>query len=309
MQSVKPYIEIARPDHWFKNIFMLPGIGLALVVTPERSTDYIFPSLYAFIALCLFASANYTINEWLDAQYDSFHPTKKNRPSVVGHVKAPLVLVQYVLLLFAGFVIAYQLSMMFVAIAAIFAIMGLVYNVPPVRTKDVAYLDVLTEAVNNPLRLLMGWAAVLPDSLPPSSIILSYWMGGAFLMGIKRFAEYRFIDNAKTASSYRKSFTVYTADTLLLSSFFYALCASFFLAIFLIKYRIEFLLSFPLFAALFTWYLALGLRSDSPTQSPENLFGEKRFIAFVIFLSAVVALLFFVDLPWLNILVTRLQYS
>ena len=27
-----------------------------------------------------FISANYVINEWLDAPYDKYHPTKKNRP-------------------------------------------------------------------------------------------------------------------------------------------------------------------------------------------------------------------------------------
>jgi hypothetical protein len=31
-------------------------------------------------------------------------------------------------------------------------IMGCVYNLPPVRSKDAPYLDVLSESVNNPLR-------------------------------------------------------------------------------------------------------------------------------------------------------------
>ena len=44
---------------------------------------------------------------------------------------------------------------------------------PPVRTKDRAYLDVLSESVNDPLRLLMGWFAIIPDALPPSSLILA----------------------------------------------------------------------------------------------------------------------------------------
>ncbi len=30
MATIKKYIAIARPDHWFKNIFMLPGTALAL---------------------------------------------------------------------------------------------------------------------------------------------------------------------------------------------------------------------------------------------------------------------------------------
>ena len=34
--------------------------------------------------------------------------------------------------------------------------MACVYNVPPVRSKDQPYVDVLSEAINNPLRLLAG---------------------------------------------------------------------------------------------------------------------------------------------------------
>ena len=78
-------------------------------------------------------------------------------------------------------------------------------------------------------------------------------------MGVKRYSEYRFINDPERAVLYRKSFQSYTEQTLLLSSFFYALLSSFFLAVFLIKYRIEFVLSFPAFALLFVWYLAIGM--------------------------------------------------
>ena len=69
--------------------------------------------------------------------------------------------------------------------------MGVAYNARPVRSKDRAYLDVLSEAVNNPLRFLLGWFALAPYVLPPLSALLAYWMGGAFLMAIKRYSEYR----------------------------------------------------------------------------------------------------------------------
>jgi decaprenyl-phosphate phosphoribosyltransferase len=77
--------------------------------------------------------------------------------------------------------------------------MGLVYNVKPVRTKDRQYLDVLSESVNNALRVLLGWSAIISDVLPPSSILLAYWMGGAYLMAIKRYSEYRFINSSEQA--------------------------------------------------------------------------------------------------------------
>src|SRR3546814_13826242 len=80
---------------------------------------------------------------------------------------------------------------MMTAIALAFAAQGLAYNVPPLRTKEVPYLDVLSESVNNPLRLAIGWAMIDPGSLPPVSIIMAYRFGGDFLMGTKRMSEYR----------------------------------------------------------------------------------------------------------------------
>ncbi len=41
--------------------------------------------------------------------------------------------------------------------------MGVLYNVKPFRTKDIAYLDVLSESINNAIRLLLGWFFVTAD--------------------------------------------------------------------------------------------------------------------------------------------------
>src|SRR3546814_17139029 len=110
---------------------------------------------------------------------------------------------------------------------------------------DVPYLDVLSESVNNPLRLAIGWAMIDPGSLPPVSIIIAYWFGGAFLMGTKRLSEYREIvvsHGAALLARYRKSFAGYDEVTLIASCLFYALLSVMAASIFLVKYRIEFVL-------------------------------------------------------------------
>ena len=50
---------------------------------------------YAFHPPCLIASANYTINEYLDARYDRFHPLKQDRPGAQGRLEPRLVALQY----------------------------------------------------------------------------------------------------------------------------------------------------------------------------------------------------------------------
>ncbi|MDJ0950175.1 MAG: UbiA prenyltransferase family protein [Alphaproteobacteria bacterium] len=301
---IRSHVEIARPDHWFKNIFMLPGAALAAILTPDPITEATLVHLLIGIAAtCLVASANYTINEWLDSEFDRHHPNKRHRPSVLGHVSAPLVYVQWAVLAFAGLALSAFLSQQFFFFAIALLAMGVVYNVRPLRTKDRQYLDVLTESVNNPLRFMLGWAAIVSDILPPSSVLLAYWMGGAYLMAVKRYAELRFIGDADRAGLYRRSFNFYTEQTLLLSALFYAISSAFFLGVFLIKYRIELLLAIPFLALLFVWYLRIGMRPDSVTQRPEKLYTEKKFVLYVAFLAILIVTLFIVDLPWLNFFV------
>ncbi len=306
--GIGAYLYIMRVDHWFKNVFVLPGTALAMYFAAPALSEALWRTGLAVLATCLLASANYVLNEWLDAESDRHHPKKRNRPGAQGALKPVLVIVEYLLLAGAGLWLGHHLSTAFTYCSLALLFMGLVYNVRPVRSKDVMYLDVLSEAINNPIRLLLGWTAIVADSLPPSSIIVAYWMGGAFLMAVKRYAEYRFIGDPEAAARYRTSFKHYTEERLLLSAFFYASCASFFLAIFLIKYRIEFLLSFPLFAALFTWYLALGMKPVSPAQSPEQLFKERSFLVFTALLILTITALFLVDIPALAILNQRLSY-
>lgn len=302
----KNYIAIARPDHWFKNIFMLPGIALALTMGGQSLDQGIIVNIIlAIISTCLIASANYTINEWLDAEFDKFHPVKCNRPSVAGGLSAFWVYTQWTILSVAGLSIAYTLGAHFLAYSAALLIMGVLYNVKPIRTKDRIYMDVLSESINNPLRLMLGWTAVISNVIPPSSILFAYWMGGAFLMAIKRYSEFRYIGDPERAGLYRRSFRHYTEDTLMLSAFFYALTSAFFFGVFLIKYKVEFLLTVPFLAFLFVWYMAIGMREDAVTQRPEKLYQERRFMAYLVLLAILVAMAFFIDLPWLDFLINE----
>lgn len=307
-QTIKNYLYILRIDHWFKNIFMLPGVALAFLLSDITLENAVGPLFIGVLSVCFIASSNYVINEWLDAEFDRHHPVKKNRPSALGDIQGKYVVLLYVVVATLGLGLATLLSTEFLVVAAILLIMGVLYNVRPFRTKDRIYLDVLSESINNPLRFLLGWYAVTSGALPPSSILLSYWMGGAFLMAVKRYAEFRFIDDPARAGLYRRSFRFYTEEKLLLSSFFYALTSSLFLGIFLIKYRIEFILSFPLFALLFVWYLHIGMKPHSPTQNPEKLYKEKKFILFVVVLSISIALLLVIDIPAISLLTKKLRY-
>jgi hypothetical protein len=61
----------------------------------------------------------------------------------------------------------------------------------------------------NPIRLFLGWFALVVDHVPPLSLSISYWMVGAFFMAMKRYAEFRHIGDQKVAAAYRRSFAHY----------------------------------------------------------------------------------------------------
>lgn len=299
---MKKYIKIMRLDHWIKQLFIVPGCVCAvfLLNTPVNA-HVIIKFIIGFFATCLIASANYVINEYLDAEFDKYHPTKKYRSVVSEDVKGKIVWIIWIILTVAGLGIAYFVNVPFLCTDVFLWVMGILYNVKPIRTKDVVILDVLSESINNAIRLLLGWFILSDNKLPPSSIIFGYWMAGAFLMAVKRYAEYRMIGNPELAGLYRKSFKKYSEKSLLISAFFYAMCSTFFTGIFLIKYRVELIVFIPALIGLFCYYFWLSFKEDSAVQKPEKLFKEKGLMVYVVVLIILFVILLFVDVPWLNI--------
>jgi 4-hydroxybenzoate polyprenyltransferase len=299
--SWRDYVAIARPDHWTKNLFMLPGLFLGMLVSQKSVAQIWWPLLIGFAATCLISSANYTINEWLDRHFDRFHPKKRSRLSVIGKIKGAGVSAEYLILAAGGLALAGSLNFRVFEASLLLLVMGILYNVQPFRTKDRTYLDVISESINNPIRLCMGWLIAIPNAFPPSSLMLGYWFGGAFLMAVKRFAEFRTIGDKSIAGQYRRSFQSYTEENLLASAVFHAMAASLFLGVFLVKYRIELLLSFPFIALLFAWYIRMGYDEDSAAQHPEKLLRERKFMVFVILLAIFMGFLFVQDIPALKV--------
>ena len=280
---------------------MLSGVVFAMYDYPQgASWELLLPVLLGLVSTCLIASSNYTLNELLDAAADASHPVKKARPVPTGQINISLAYGQWLVLAVVGLGLALTINLPFFFSAAAFWVMGLLYNVPPIRLKDIPYLDVLSESVNNPIRLLLGWFTVNTIHPPTLSLLLAFWMIGAFFMSVKRYAEYRRIGDHERAALYRKSFSYYNEYRLLLSIIYYAAAFALFFGIFLVRYRLELIVSAPLIAGFISLYLKIGFMEDSPTQYPERLYKNTSFVIYSGLCVTVILLLLFIDIPMIH---------
>jgi decaprenyl-phosphate phosphoribosyltransferase len=299
--TLRGHISIARIDHWVKQVFVLPGIAIALTSDASGIDGSIWWTIpLGVLSVCLVSSSNYVVNEVLDAPTDLSHPIKRNRPVPSGKVNVPLAFAQWIALGIVGVGIGFIISWQFGLTMLALWVMGCVYNIRPIRSKDEPYLDVLSESINNPLRMLAGWYMTGTVDLPPASLLLSYWMVGCYFMALKRYAEYRDIGDPQRAAAYRKSFAHYTLERLLVSIVFYASAAMLFLGAFIMRYRLELILAFPFVALVMAIYLGLAFKTESAVINPEKLYREKKLMVALIVTSALMVALMLIDMPFLD---------
>ena len=85
----------------------------------------------------------------------------------------------------------------------------------------------------------------------------------------------------------------------------YALFSVSLLAIFLVKYRIEYLLLMPFVIVLFVVYFSISCLPGSTAQKPERLFMERELMIIVALTVFMFLLTSTTSMPWLDSLATQ----
>ena len=64
ISALNSYIKIARFDHWIKQLFVLPGCMIAIVLLKKDYNNNIIKDIvFSVLSTSFIASANYVINE------------------------------------------------------------------------------------------------------------------------------------------------------------------------------------------------------------------------------------------------------
>jgi 4-hydroxybenzoate polyprenyltransferase len=296
---LRVYLGVARPDHWFKNLLVLAG-GTVVLWRPDIDVG---PSLLvawrlacALLVTCLASGANYIINEILDGPRDKLHPVKRFRPVPANEVSSGRLWVLAGLFALTSAGTAWLLLpwQSFLWVLGFLLIGGGVYNVPPVRAKEIPYADVIVESANGPIRLALGWYAVTTTLPPPLMFLLSCWALAAFVMAGKRYAEYRFISDPSRAAAYRSSFRWYTERSLMAGMIGYALLSVvFFVLLVLGSGQDRLLWMIPFIVVFVAWFIRLSARKEAFVREPEHIWERPAFAGYCIGMVILFALLGF----------------
>jgi len=240
---------------------------------------------FVFLLTWAISTANYIINEIVDAPYDIHHPTKQNRPLIRGEINKKIFICLGAVLILSSMLSAYFLfSYAFFLSLLMLLIAGFIYNVRPIRTKDIPFLDSISESANNPIRFLVGWFAFASaDKFPPVSLLLSWWSFGNFLMVAKRLSEYRYLKDK--AGQYRSSLRRYSKRSLLFGMG--ASTVVFFLTYFAFAFSFQLqslLYLSPLVFFYFYLFLRKTLQEKEVMEEPERLFMQPIFALYTLLL-------------------------
>ena len=214
------YLRGLRLERWPRSTAIFLGSAAYFYLYRDALSSFspaaiFFRLVLSFLLTWAVSTANYVVNEIVDAPFDVHHPVKRHRPLIQGEIRTgPFILVGAVLTA-AGFLLAKAFFSwaFFISLLALL-LAGFIYNVRPVRTKDIPFLDAISESANNPIRFFIGWYAFAPEYVfPPVALLVAWWSFGNFLMTAKRLSEFRLLKDK--AADYRLSHKRYSRTALL----------------------------------------------------------------------------------------------
>jgi len=295
--KIQLYVASLRLERWPRSLAIFPGLVLALLLeggsgVHNAPASFLIRSLVAFFCTWMISTANYIVNEITDAPYDAFHPQKRERPLVQKQIRRRFLILFGLLITATAFFIAIR----FFSWSFFYALMvllgaGILYNVKPIRIKDIPYLDSILESANNPIRFLIGWY-ILNFRFPDLALLISWWAFGNFLMVGKRVAEKKFLTDEES-TGYRKSLAKYSMPGLVGFMIGTAILFLVFFISFALRFQLLMLVyALPLIIVYLVIFMRKSLQDRDTAEEPERLLKNPYFAAFTFVLMILFILAF-----------------
>lgn len=279
-----------RVDHWFKNLFLIAGIISAIFISQSGfiGSQFVIQVIGAFILASLISSVNYIVNQIADAEFDKRHPDKKTRPIPSGKISIFRAEILAFTILLGSLIVAnvlYNANFFYILISLWVA--GILYNIRPIRLKNIPYLDVVSESLNNPIRFLLGWFVVVKSEFPPLLILLLTWSIGAVLMTAKRYDELKFY--GKKLVPYRDTFNTYSLKSLSVMMYFYVTLSTIFITREIYKYKQSLLIGVPFILLYLLWIVKKVKSGEARARKIESFIFSYKFV-----LNTIIIIILFV---------------
>lgn len=193
------YVNVMRPTHWVKNLFVIAPLLLARQFTFVKLGN----ALEAFLIFCVAASSVYVWNDIMDRRRDQEHDMKRARPITNGSIRLRSAIAFGVVLSVVALGFAWRLDRSFFEVIVGYYLLNILYSTV---LKHVVLIDLFAIAANYVLRIL-GGAFVIYETVTPWTIILGTLLALFLALG-KRRSE--LITLQERASAHRATLGEYT---------------------------------------------------------------------------------------------------
>ncbi|NOU87921.1 decaprenyl-phosphate phosphoribosyltransferase [Paenibacillus sp. LMG 31460] len=193
-----------RPRQWTKNVLILAALIFSI---NQVNVNMFYKSILAFFLFSIVSSCVYIVNDFMDREADSNHPTKRFRPMASGALNPFLAISVGLILLLVSLSTSYFLNIRFGLILSLYFIINIAYSI---KLKHVVIIDVMIVASGFVLRSI-GGGFVIGVHLTPWFLICTMLLS-LFLAISKR--RHEFIIAQENKYVHRKVLKFYNKELL-----------------------------------------------------------------------------------------------
>lgn len=143
-----------RPNAWIR---IAAEILLGAALVPHANTHLFLLCIgFCILGPCV-AGASYVLNDITDKKYDGEHPLRRERPIAKSLLSLQAAWTTVVILSLVSLVVSFFISFPFFIFCCILLISESLYTMHPFRFKEIAFLDMLSNAINAFARFSVGF--------------------------------------------------------------------------------------------------------------------------------------------------------